>query len=84
MDVAIGCTCDELLLIVKDDATGERVERRMPPPPGHNCEYVRRRNELIPSAWYATMGPGSDDAHARRFFDKMDSMVAELYKSGGI
>ena len=32
------CTCDELIVAGK----------RQPPPPGHNCEYVRKRKALIP------------------------------------
>ncbi len=35
------CECAELL-----DANG----KRQPMPPGHSCEYVRQRNELIPEA----------------------------------
>lgn len=80
--VVMDCKCDELLLIVKDEDTGEKVERRMPPPPGHDCEYVRRRNAMIPVAWHvAGQKTTTYEDRCRVFFEEMDRLVAELYKT---
>jgi hypothetical protein len=53
------CTCDELIV------RGVRV----PPPPGHDCDYVRERNVLIPEAekivsFVEVVPPSEDESRA--------------------
>jgi hypothetical protein len=40
LDADNECSCDELLI----------KGRRVPMPPGHDCDYIARRNALIPQA----------------------------------
>jgi hypothetical protein len=53
------CTCAELIV------RGKRV----PPPPGHDCDYVRERNVLIPEAekivsFVEVVPPSEDESRA--------------------
>jgi hypothetical protein len=73
------CECDECLI------RGKRV----PPPPGHCCEYVRQRSALVPLAVkiadekVATKRPSEDGGVSRaawtaRFCAAMDELSRDL------
>jgi len=64
------CECAELIIC------GARV----PVPPGHDCEYVRQRNELIGEASRIADTLADDDPYAwtRRFVAEMDELSKHL------
>jgi hypothetical protein len=80
------CTCVELLVEEVDregDATGQAV--RLRPPALHNCEYVQKRNELIPLAWGVAQRKAKNSGERDRIFHaEMTRLVAEAYKAGSI
>jgi len=53
---------------------------RIPIPPGHSCEYVRARNELIGEASRIANTLAGDDPYAwtRRFVAEMDRLSKHL------
>jgi hypothetical protein len=78
------CECDELLI------RGKRV----PPPPGHDCEYVRARSALVPQAVkiadekVATKSPSQDGGSSYATWSKvfamaMDELSAPLLRQSG-
>ncbi len=70
------CECAELL-----DANG----KRQPMPPGHSCEYVRQRNELIPEASRIATGQcGNADPYrwTKAFVAAMDELAQPPLNNG--
>jgi hypothetical protein len=70
------CCCDELIV------NGKRV----PPPPGHSCEYVRARSVLVPQAVKIANDCGTDDPYVwtRAFVAAMDELSAPLLNGSNV
>ena len=64
---------------------GEKAGRELTPPPVHDCEYIRRRNTLIPEAKrMARRGTAKEpkqtyeDRFSREFLAAMQALAEEV------
>lgn len=72
------CDCVETYYDETDRRTGNPTGKRVhidPPPAGHNCEYVRKRNELIPQALIGCRGPKG--VKSERYNANMERLARE-------
>ena len=74
------CDCLEMRIETwaEDERTGKmrKMVRYLPPNPLHDCEYVRRRNELIPLAEAFAQEAGAE-GRAAAYMAEMDRLVVQ-------